>query len=167
LYSATEGAVEPEHEAEFDDFFASAYPAIVRSAALVVGDQEVARELAQDAFVKALLHWRRVRTYEYPQAWVRKVVFRMALRAKRTVVQHEQVPPPVVDDLADVDLMRAIGALPPMQRAAIALHYLDDLPVEEVANTLGCAPSTARVHLHRGRARLAELLHEEHDDVAH
>ena len=56
--------------------------AIVRSAALVVGDQEVARELAQDAFVKALLHWRRVRTYEHPQAWVRKVVFRMALRAR-------------------------------------------------------------------------------------
>ena len=32
---------------------------------------------------------------------------------------------------------------------------------------LGCAPSTARVHLHRGRARLAALLHEEHDDAAH
>ena len=73
--------MEPEHEAEFDDFFASAYPAIVRSAALVVGDQEVARELAEDAFVKALLDWRRVRTDEHPQAWVRKVVFRMALRA--------------------------------------------------------------------------------------
>ncbi len=159
--------MEPEHEAEFDDFFASAYPAIVRSAALVVGDQEVARELAQDAFVKALLDWRRVRTYEHPQAWVRKVVFRMALRAQRSAVPHELVAPPVIDDPVDVDLMSAIGALPRMQRAAIALHYLDDLPVEEVASTLGCAPSTARVHLHRGRARLAELLHEEHDDAAH
>jgi DNA-directed RNA polymerase specialized sigma24 family protein len=82
-------------------------------------------------------------------------------------VQHEQVAPPVIDDPADVDLMRAIGVLPPMQRAAIALHYLDDLSVEDVASTLRCAPSTARVHLHRGRARLAELLHQDRDDATH
>lgn len=160
--------MEREHEREFDEFFASTYPAIARSAALVVGDREVARELAQDAFVKALLHWKRVRTYERPEAWVRKVAFRMALRAKAREPQRGDLSEPVVADrLADVDLMRVIADLPPMQRAAIALHYLDDLPVDEVAATLGCAPSTARVHLHRGRARLAELLHEEHDDVAH
>src|SRR3954454_18342875 len=91
LNQATEAAVEREHEVEFDEFFASTYPSIVRSASLVVGDQEVARELAQDAFVKALLHWKRVRTYEHPQAWVRKVVFRMALRAKRSAVPHELI----------------------------------------------------------------------------
>ncbi len=156
-----------EQEAEFDEFFASTYPAIVRGAALVVGDQEVARELAQDAFVKALLHWRRVRTYEHPQAWVRKVVFRMALRAKgREGRRGVMTEPQVVDVTADLDLARVLGQLPPMQRAAIALHYLDDLSVEDVAATLGCAPSTARVHLHRGRERLAELLDEEHDDAA-
>jgi RNA polymerase sigma-70 factor (ECF subfamily) len=160
--------VEREHELEFDEFFASTYPAIVRSAALVVGDREVARELAQDAFVKALVHWKRVRTYDRPEAWVRKVAFRMALRAKGREPQRGALSEPVVSDrVADVDLLRVISQLPPMQRAAIALHYLDDLPVEEVAATLGCAPSTARVHLHRGRTRLAELLHEEHDDVAH
>ena len=61
--------MEREHEAEFDEFFASTYPAIVRSAALVVGDREVAREIAQDAFGKALLHWKRVRMYEHPGAF--------------------------------------------------------------------------------------------------
>ncbi len=160
--------MEREHELEFDDLFASAYPAIVRSAALVVRDQEVARELAQDAFVKALLHWKRVRTYDNPTAWVRTVAFRMALRAKtREPGQVRAIEGSVADPTPDVDLLRAISQLPRMQRAAIALHYLDDLRVEEVASTLGCAPSTARVHLHRGRARLAELLHEVHDDAAH
>lgn len=160
--------MEREHELEFDELFASAYPLIVRSAALVVRDQEVARELAQDAFVKALLHWKRVRTYDNPTAWVRTVAFRMALRAKtREPAPERAVEGAVADPTPDVDLLRAISQLPRMQRAAIALHYLDDLPVEEVASTLGCAPSTARVHLHRGRARLADLLHEEHDDAAH
>jgi RNA polymerase sigma-70 factor (ECF subfamily) len=160
--------VEREHELEFDEFFASTYPAIVRSAALVVGDREVARELAQEAFVKALLHWKRVRAYERPEAWVRKVAFRMALRAKSREPRRGALPEPTVaDSLVDLDLLRMIAQLPPMQRAAIALHYLDDLTVEQVAEILGCAPSTARVHLHRGRTRLNELLHEEHDDVAH
>ena len=160
--------MEREHEREFDELFASAYSAIVRSAVLVVRDQEVARELAQDAFVKALLHWKRVRAYDNPTAWVRTVAFRMALRAKaREPRPARAVEGAVADPTPDVDLLRAISQLPRMQRAAIALHYLDDLPVEEVASTLGCAPSTARVHLHRGRARLADLLHEEHDDAAH
>jgi RNA polymerase sigma-70 factor (ECF subfamily) len=160
--------VEREHELEFDELFASTYPAIVRGAALVVGDREVARELAQEAFVKALLHWRRVRTYDRPDAWVRKVAFRMALRAKAREPQRGALPEQAVSDrVIDLDLVRVIAQLPPIQRAAIVLHYLDDLPVEQVAEMLGCAPSTARVHLHRGRTRLNELLHEERDDVAH
>ena len=159
--------MEREHELEFDEFFASAYPAIVRTAALVVGDREVARELAQDAFVKALLHWKRVRTYEHPRAWVRTVAFRMALRAKaREPERGDVIDPAVLDATPELDVLRAIAQLPRMQRAAVALHYLDDLPVEDVAATIGCAPSTARVHLHRGRARIAELLTEEHDDAA-
>jgi RNA polymerase sigma-70 factor (ECF subfamily) len=159
--------VEREHELEFDEFFASTYPAIVRTAALVVGDREVARELAQDAFVTALLRWKRVRTYEHPQAWVRTVAFRMALRVKaREPDRGEGVEPVVFDVTPELDVVRAIAQLPRMQRAAVALHYLDDLSVAQVAETLGCAEATARVHLHRGRQRLAELLHEEHDDAA-
>jgi RNA polymerase sigma-70 factor (ECF subfamily) len=45
-----------------------------------------------------------------------------------------------------------------MQRAAVVLHYLEDLPTDEVARALGCRPATARVHLHRARIRLGELL---------
>lgn len=159
--------MEREHELEFDDFFASTYPAIVRTAPLVVGDQEVARELAQDAFVKALVRWRRVRTYEHPRAWVRTVAFRMALRARaREPERGVGAEPATVEVLPELDVLRAVSRLPRMQRAAVALHYLDDLSVDDVAVTLGCAPSTARVHLHRGRKRLAELLAEERDDAA-
>lgn len=159
--------MEREEELEFDEFFASAYPVIVRSAMVVVGDREVAREITQDAFVKALVHWRRVRTYDYAEAWVRKVAFRMALRAKRREPERAaMVDREVVDPLADLDLHDAISRLSRMQRAAVALHYLDDLPIEQVADVLSCKPSTARVHLYRARERLAEYLHEERDDAA-
>lgn len=65
-----------------------------------------------------------------------------------------------------VDLWRAMADLSPMQRAAVALYYLEDLPVEAIAEDLGCEPSTVRVHLSRGRRSLAALLGEEVDDDA-
>ena len=61
----------------------------------------------------------------------------------------------------DIDLIRAIRQLPPKQRAAIALRYVEDLPVSQIADILGCSTSTASVHLHRARTKLAELLEEE------
>jgi RNA polymerase sigma factor (sigma-70 family) len=62
---------------------------------------------------------------------------------------------------ADVDVLRAIRDLSGMQRAAVVLFYFEDRPLAEVADMLGCTESTARVHLHRARKRLAEILGEE------
>ena len=46
----------------------------------------------------------------------------------------------------------------PKQRSVVSLHYLEDMALNEIARVLGMAESTVRVHLHRARARLAELL---------
>ena len=64
------------------------------------------------------------------------------------------------------EVLAAVRALPAQHRAAVVMHYFEDLPLAEVADVLGCAQATARVHLHRARLRLADLLHEEVDDVA-
>jgi RNA polymerase sigma-70 factor (ECF subfamily) len=60
----------------------------------------------------------------------------------------------------DVDVVRAIARLSGYQRAAVALFYLEDRPVIEVADVLACSEVTAKVHLHRARKRLVELLGE-------
>ncbi len=65
------------------------------------------------------------------------------------------LPPP--DEPHD-EVWRAVAALPGKQRAAVALHYLEDRPVQEIAQILSCSPATARVHLHRGRRALASTL---------
>jgi RNA polymerase sigma-70 factor (ECF subfamily) len=70
-----------------------------------------------------------------------------------------------VEQVIDVDVIAAVGHLPRAQRAAIVLHYYEDRPVAEIAQLLGCSESTARVHLHRGRRRLAALLREGGSDV--
>ncbi len=51
-----------------------------------------------------------------------------------------------------------MAKLPGKQRAAIALHYLEDRPINEIAEILDISHATARVHLHRGRQALAKTL---------
>jgi RNA polymerase sigma factor (sigma-70 family) len=51
-----------------------------------------------------------------------------------------------------------VGALPPKQRAAVALRYGSDLPHAEIAAALGCSPAAARRSLHEGLKRLRKEL---------
>jgi RNA polymerase sigma-70 factor (ECF subfamily) len=173
----TEGIPRPpdagrtDHEAadSFDELFRREFPPITRTAYLVVGDWEVARELAQDAFVQALRHWEKVRTMESPGGWVRRVAIRDAVRTRaRDTRRHalhlgaaseSDVPP-----APSVDIRDALMALPPRQRAVVALHYLDDRPVAEIAELLGCSSGTVKTHLARARQALAARLGEELDD---
>ncbi len=68
-------------------------------------------------------------------------------------------PDPTVElPTTDHEFWEAVRALPARQAQAIALHYLEDRPVAEIAEILGCAPATVKVHLHRGRRALADTL---------
>lgn len=147
----------------YDELFRAEYDAIVRAAFLVTGDAEVAAEVAQEAFAELYVRWRRVRRYDRPGAWLRRVAIRRAVKVRerdraRNRLTHVAVEPPPGDGL---DLSAALAALSPAQRAAVVLHYYEDLSVAETADVLGCAPSTASVHLHRARTRLADVLGEE------
>jgi RNA polymerase sigma-70 factor (ECF subfamily) len=171
----TEGIPRPEPAAtsgpacSFDDLFRREFGPITRTAYLVVGDWEVARELAQDAFVQALRHWPRVQTLERPGGWIRRVAIRDAVRARardarRTNLHRATARSADVLPSATVDIRDALMTLPPQQRAVVALHYLDDRPVDEIAELLGCSSGTVKTHLSRARHALAALLGEEPDD---
>src|SRR5215510_11284138 len=66
----------------FDGFFAGEFPAIARAAWFVVLDVEIAKEIAQEAFCRALQRWDRISGYERPGAWVRTVAIRLAIRTR-------------------------------------------------------------------------------------
>src|SRR5919107_533297 len=67
-------------------------------------------------------------------------------------------PEPLPDDAEA--FWRAVRRLPIRQAQAIALHYLEDRSVKDIAAVLECAEATVRVHLHRGRQALAAALGE-------
>jgi RNA polymerase sigma-70 factor (ECF subfamily) len=153
----------------FEELYFHEYPGVVRLAYVMIGDRAAAEDVAQEAFARLYLHWRKVSSYEMPGAWLRRVAIQQASKARRRP-RHEQLADD--HDVArndrepDVDLARAVRALPASQRAAIALHYLEGRPVEEVARLMGWAEGTAKTHLHRGRKALAVALGEVTEDVA-
>jgi RNA polymerase sigma-70 factor (ECF subfamily) len=159
-------------ELEYAWLFRAEYPLVLRSVYLIVHDLGRAEEITQDAFATLYSHWRRVSGYERPDAWVRRVAVRLAVKTaarerrrpvlERSVAEDDAVPARV----PDVDLARAIAALPPVQRACVVLSYFEDRPTAEVADILRIRGSTARVHLTRARRHLAEALHEEVDEDA-
>jgi RNA polymerase sigma-70 factor (ECF subfamily) len=161
----TGAGAETGAEADFVGLFRAEYPPLVHSIYLIVHDREQARDIAQEAFVQLFTHWGRISKYERPDAWVRRVAIRMAVRAikrerlrRRREHEFDRARPL---GPADIDVLRAVAKLPAAQRAAVVLFYLEDRPVAEVAEILACSEVTARVHLHRARKRLAEIFGEQ------
>jgi DNA-directed RNA polymerase specialized sigma24 family protein len=158
------GVVDVEVRPGYEFVFRREFAAVAKTVFLIVHDRGRAEEIAQDAFVKLLQRWATVSSYERPDAWVRRVAIRMAVRQARRELRRPSIERGVgagVERVPDVDVAAAVGALAPMQRAAVVLYYWEDRPVAEIAELLGVSESTVKQHLHRGRARVASVLHEE------
>ncbi len=159
-----------DRESEFRDLFADEYAPVVGTVFMIVQDHARAEELTQDAFVQLLRHWKRVSGYEQPDAWVRRVAIRLALRSARRehrlrVAMQGTVPQPseLPDAAESMEVLAAVRELSPKERAVVVLFYFEDRPVAEIAQILECSESAAAMRLQRARERLASALSEEVD----
>jgi RNA polymerase sigma-70 factor (ECF subfamily) len=149
--------------------FEQEYVPLVRALSLAARTPEDAADAVQDAFVQASRHWSQVATYENPAAWLRRVATNRVLnqhrnsrRARDALASARSRQKTTTDpDGTDFDLVSAVRALPTQQRTAIALHYLADLTVADVADAMSLAPGTVKSHLHDARLALARNLEDE------
>jgi RNA polymerase sigma-70 factor (ECF subfamily) len=144
----------------FEAFYVREYHAVVRLAYALSGSRLVAEDIAQDAFLRAFHDWPRIR---HPSAWVRKVAVRRAGRTvQRRLLEARAVARlvagrgPAVAELPeeDAEVWRAVRALPRRQAQAVALFYVEDLSIQQIAVVLDCAEGTVKAQLHRGRQAL-------------
>jgi RNA polymerase sigma-70 factor (ECF subfamily) len=150
---------------DFDALFREAGSGVFRTLyAYTGGRRDIAEEAMAEAFARALA---RSGTIRDPVAWIYRTAFRLAndeLRSERRrgpAPTDAEAPPPELGGLID-----ALRRLSPNQRAAIVLRHVLDLDASEVARRMGTAVPTVRVHIHRGRKRLRELLGAEEVDDA-
>lgn len=154
---------------DFSDFYAAQFGGIAVQVFAYTGDFPVAQDIAQEAFTRAIMRWDKVRTYEDPAAWVRRVAFNLAAsRWRRGRVaaayvrrqREEYVAGPSPDRVA---LVRALASLPDKQRRVVILHYLADLSIADIARQEEVSPNTVKSWLHRSRAQLAAQLGDQRE----
>jgi RNA polymerase sigma-70 factor (ECF subfamily) len=145
--------------------FDASYPRLVGQLTAVTRSRSEAEDVVQEAFVRALARRRQFAALDNPEAWLRTVALNLTRsqwrRMRRlTGLLPDLVPDDPPEDLSPdrVALLAAIRKLPRAQQETIALHHLADLPVNEVAETLGVPVGTVKARLSRGRAALAQLL---------
>lgn len=157
----------------FEDFYMKDYQAVVGLAYALSGSRWLAEDLAQEAFLAAHRRWPRVSAYDQPGAWVRRVVANLSVSAfRRRVVEARTLVRLGHDERrrlpelqpVDAEFWGLVRSLPRRQSQVVALHYLEDLPVAEVAAILDMAPGTVKKHLFDGRRELARRLRIEEDE---
>ncbi|NUR26922.1 MAG: SigE family RNA polymerase sigma factor [Catenulispora sp.] len=153
----------------FDEFYLASYPRLAQQLSAYLGDGAEAEDVAQEAYLRLWQRWDRVSAYDDPVSWVRRVAWNIATsRWRRLAVTRRHrwwtaAPPAPGDEVTPdrVALVAALRDLPEAHRRAVVLHYIGDLPVEEIAQELGVPRGTVLSWLHRSRQRLAELLADE------
>lgn len=155
---------------EFQVFVAPHLAVLRALAARQVGTGD-AEDVVQDALMRA---WSRRATFREdlgsPRAWLCAIVLDQGRR--RRTRRRPVVTPSIARELLDVaeaagirvDVERAVAGLPSRQRQVVTLHYLADLPVDEVAVILGVSSGTVKSRLFDARRNLRNALEGPHDD---
>ncbi|MFO7172742.1 MAG: RNA polymerase sigma factor [Bacillota bacterium] len=143
------------------------------------GDRDLAEELMQETFVRALRAAARYRPEGSVQNWLFRIAANLVRdRWRRRARQGEAVgledlplvAPEATEEraLAGVaagEVRRALLSLPLEQRSALILRYYHDLSYEEIAEVLACPIGTVRSRIHNGLERLRRLLAPEAAEV--
>lgn len=161
---------------DFRDFYQASYGRTLAMVAGMVGSRGQAEDITQEAFARALARWPLLRSYEQPDAWVRKVAMRLAIdtgrrhrrrlaTASRLAALRQPADPEPGDDLHLSPLGAALLELPLRERQVLVLHYVTDLPVNAIARELGLPPGTVKTRLGAGRRHLEKRLSQHPEAV--
>jgi RNA polymerase sigma-70 factor (sigma-E family) len=149
------------------DLYVAYAPDGIRLAFLLTGDQALAEDLVQDAFVRLVGRLRHLREPAAFWTYLRRTIVNLATshfrhgRVERAYLERVAAAPSSVanvnDDL-DETMHRILLGLPQRQRAAIVLRFYEDLSDAQTAAVLGCSPGTVRSLTSRGMQTLREEL---------
>ena len=160
----------------FDELVKATYQGAYTLAYRLTGNEEDAKDVVQDAYLRAYKSIRRFRGDAAFSTWLYRITANCASTylVKRTKARHEELDEEtsaVVDERPEIDpvqrsdaeyerrrLTEALEQLPPEMRAVVVLRDVYDLSHEAIAAELGISEGAAKVRLHRARRKLRERL---------
>ena len=143
---------------------------VYRLAFRLAGDDDLARDFTQDAFIRAFSRLKDFRGESSFSTWLYTIATTVSLNGLRKVrrIREREAPVEAADSLgtttrrADPDLRaalrRAIDGLPEGYRTVFVMHDVEGFTHEEIATALGIQPGTSKAQLFRARGRLREAL---------
>ena len=148
-------------------------PRLLAHAARLVGDGEVARDIVQEAWVEILRGLNGMRNDAAFLPWALRIVSRRVAReigrrqkARRLETDYAaeaetETPAAELTALDAAKVRAAIAALSPEQSATVALFYLEEMSVAQVAASLDVPIGTVKTRLMHARAKLRRALEED------
>ena len=156
---------------DFEPWYQIQHPRLLATMVLFIGDGEIARDATDEAFVRSLQHWQRVRAMESPSGWLYTVARNIALRRARRVT-HERALWRLWANGREFSVPAAAGEawllvanLTPRQREAVVLRYVADLPEPEIATIMGVSRATVSSTLRDAKRRLRSELETDIGDA--
>jgi RNA polymerase sigma-70 factor (sigma-E family) len=149
-----------ERDAAFATFVEQATPSLMRTAWLLTGSSDAARELVQASLVKTYAAWHRVRPDEAIGYARRVLVNHNTDTWRKRRGEHLVAEPPERShhDASGADhrdeLVRLLGTLPAQQRRVVVLRYYSDLSEQATADLLGISVGAVKSAASRGLASL-------------
>lgn len=158
--------MEHSEPTEFEPWYRREYPRVLATLVLVVGDGDLGRDAADEAFARALARWPSVSRMTSPAGWTYRVALNLARRSARraaaerrllrlTRPKEPELPGPAVE------LWQVVRELPRRQREVVVLRHLLDLREREIAEALGIRRSSVSRSLAAAHQTLRDWLSEE------
>lgn len=143
-------------------------PSMYRLAVSLTSDHSAAEDLLQEAFVRVFGRPRQIKSSRDLGAYLHRTVINLARRRwRRSKMERMFMTRPesrgesdTTGDALHEAVWQLLRQLPIRQRAAIVLHYYEDLSEAEVAERLACSPAAARSLMHRGMKKLRQEVKE-------
>jgi RNA polymerase sigma-70 factor (sigma-E family) len=149
----------------FDEFADARLPAMLRFATALTGDQDLAKDLVQEVLIRVSGRWQKIGQMACPQCYVRKMVVNEYLSWRRrswrlipsgmsSQLTRRSSPDPADGYIERQALLAELAKLSLRQRTALVLRYYEGLSDAEIADVMGCTPSTVRGHVFKALAAL-------------
>jgi RNA polymerase sigma-70 factor, ECF subfamily len=161
--------------AAFDELVRVTYRDTLQLAIRLAGDEQDARDIVQEAYLRAYRGLRRFRGESRFRTWLFRITVNCASTHRATSRRHRhdrltsehvglvaggRIDPEARADTLSLraDLEAALAGLAPKLRAVVVLRDIYDLSHEAIAAELGISQAAAKVRLHRARQQLREKL---------
>lgn len=150
-------------EISFNALYKSQYDKMLKLAYRMLGSPESARDIVQETFTLAFLHWDEVSTHPAPEAWLALTVRNLVQNERRRFFNHEELPLDSFKEHADTRTEYPLSHLLPKglseeDQRILIWKFEKQMGCQQIADHLGISETACRSRVSRALKRCKKLL---------